>query len=369
MAIAQGAGLNALRMNKSWAGKVISQAQFAQIAEAHSRFLDRRPGGARALLASAKMSELDISRRRLGEADFSGADLTGACFRQSNLQRATLFCADLRHTDLSHCDLKYSDLRGACLAGADLSFSKLDGADLRTAVMLRRDADGCYTRTLKPEKAHVDGGVDFSNCSMIGASLNDVNLMGANFRNAILSGVTFKRAKLVDVNLNGAVLTNVNIAELPFSAAEMKTCVFDPTPQAVARIPILREKLSMHELWFATNGKDGEPALLDGEDIRLLGNNFRNRKLTAIVARGAVALGVDFSNCELQGANFENADLREAKFDGADLRGAVFCGAKLAHASFDNADLRTLLLPNGAPKPIDLAGADFAKTQFQRALL
>jgi uncharacterized protein YjbI with pentapeptide repeats len=61
----------------------------------------------------------------------------------------------------------------------------------------------------------------------------------------------------------------------------------------------------------------------------------------------AVAVSVDFSNCQLQAAKFDGCDLRMANFASSDLSGTSFDRAKLAHANFNNAKIHDLTLRNG----------------------
>jgi len=348
----------------SYQGKTLSQSDLTLVARRHHDFLARRSGGSRAILSTAVLSGLDLSFQNFREADFSGADLSRAALAGGNFERATLYCADLRDADLQHANLKSADLRGVSLRGANLTFSVLDGADLRAAVMLKRGKDGDYARAVPAGGAHVPGGVDFSNSSMKGVSLNGANLKGANFRNALLHGASFKGAKFTEVNLDGAILTGISAPDLPFSARELKTCLLDPLPGIVSRAQELQETVRQHELWAATGSLSGAPAVIDNEDIRPLKNVLKRRELTAISARGVVAAGCNFSFTRLQGANFSDADLRDCNFEGADLRGAIFRGARLAHAVFDRADLRPLALVNGGVQPLDLTDAEFVEGQF-----
>ncbi|MDE1987785.1 MAG: pentapeptide repeat-containing protein [Alphaproteobacteria bacterium] len=355
------------KLNRSWAGWAghrLTQDELNAVTAAHARFIRHMPQGARAQLGSANILGLDLSRRLLKEADFSGADLTGSYLTGANLEGANLFSATLCGCDLGSANLRKADLRGVSLRGANLSFSVLDGADLRAAFMFKVGGDGGYARNLSTTKDNVGGGVDFSNCSMKGTSMNEVNLKGASFRNALLQGVSFKRAKLSDVVLDGAILTQMNPEELPFSAEALKTCLLDPSADAIKRAPEVTERLRLHELWYASNGKEGAPAELDGEDFRPLGKIFCGRKITAFVARNAIAAGIDFTNCQLQGAHFDGSDLRDADFSGADLRGASFRGAKLAHARFKGADLKPLKLEDGEMKAVDLSDAEYSAAQF-----
>jgi uncharacterized protein YjbI with pentapeptide repeats len=113
---------------------------------------------------------------------------------------------------------------------------------------------------------------------------------------------------------------------------------------------------------------EGEPAHLDGEDLRPIAHAFAGRRLTALSAKGACAVGVDFAGAHLQGARFEGADLRDADFTGADLRGASFEGAKLWHARFAQADLRALPLNSGLARGVNLKDATFAEGAFAESL-
>jgi uncharacterized protein YjbI with pentapeptide repeats len=139
--------------------------------------------------------------------------------------------------------------------------------------------------------------------------------------------------------------------------------VLDPSSEAVQRAAELTERLVIATRWIATNGAEGRPAMLDGEDLRPLGEAFVGSQLTALSARGACAIGVSFMGAQLQGANFQNADLREADFTGADLRGCCLRGANLSHAKFDKTDLRPLVLSSGQ-RAVDLTDAQHAEDAF-----
>jgi uncharacterized protein YjbI with pentapeptide repeats len=355
---------NLARRWQGWADKKLTQAELNVIMATHARFVRRQPQGQRAQLGSAIILDLDLSRRLLKEADFSGADLTGSNLASADLERGNFFSARLCDCNLRASNLRNADLRGVSLRGAKLSHSVLDGAGLRSAFMFKVGGDRGYERSVPRTQDNASGGVDFSNCSMNGTSMNEVNLKGASFRNALLQGVTFKGAKLADICLEGAILTKMDVKDLPFSPEALKTCLLDPPPEVVKRAPELIEKLRRHELWYATDGGDGAPATLDGEDFRPMGKIFCGRRITALVARRTIAAGVDFTGCELQGANFDGSDLRAAEFAGADLRGASFRGAKLAHAQFKGANLRPLELKLGGIQPVDLADADYTPAQF-----
>lgn len=351
------APLNAQSARQSWSGKKLTQEELGAVATAHARFVRRERDGAKALLSNAILSGLTLRLRLWKDADFSHADLSSANISNADLTGANLFGANLSNAKLREAVLARADLRGVNLRGADLTFAILDGADFGNARMVRHSKDDA------PEH----GGVDFSNCSLKGASFSDANIKGANFKNAILSGVTFKNARMTDVCLEGAILTQVDRNELPFTAAELSTCLLDPTADAISRISEVMRKLRLHETWFETGGKDGEAAILDDADLRPVKGALHGRRLTALHARGSICVGVDFSNSQLQGAHFDDADLRDANFDKADLRGASFRNAKLAHATFAGANLSPLQLQSGAFQQTDLSGAQYSEAQFRNS--
>ena len=109
--------------------------------------------------------------------------------------------------------------------------------------------------------------------------------------------------------------------------------------------------------WVETSGAQGARALLDGMDLRVVGDAFEGRALAGTYAPRANAVGVSFVGAQLQGASFDGADLRQADFQGADLRGASFIGANLNHARLAEANVRPLILPDGRQLPTRFDGA------------
>jgi uncharacterized protein YjbI with pentapeptide repeats len=350
--------------NGKWAGRRISQAEAREIVGAHFLFLKRKRGGIAAVLTSSDLSGLDLSHATLSEAKFTGANLAGAKLIATTLDRASLMFADLRNCDLRYATLIGADARGASLRGADLARTTLDGADFRSAVMFRHES-GDRVRAL-PETEHGDGGVDFSGASLKGASFAGAVLKDVNFRNALLQGTHFRGASVRNACLAGAVLSDVSRADLPFSDEELRDCILDPDDAAITRASSLLPSLYQHVLWVESGGSRGAPSRLDSEDLRPLGDALSGRQLTALSASRVRAIGVNFSDCELQGANFRGADLRDAKFLRADLRGANFEGADLSHASFDGADLGVLELQGDRRIAVNLNNATFIEAQFTK---
>jgi uncharacterized protein YjbI with pentapeptide repeats len=342
--------------------KALTQQELNVILLAHERLLSYQRGAAKAELARTRLDRLNLANRNLAEADFSFASLVGATVLGTNLERANLHCADLRDCDFTSARLIKTDMRGASICGARLAFAKLDGADLRAATVAYR---GPGARADSEETVRVD----FSNASLKGASFGHARLDGVNFSGAILEGANFKNAQLSNVSFRNAVLTGVNVAELNLPPEAFEGCVLGVTAAAAARSGALIAMLEAHALCIASAAARGAQAVLDGEDLRPVRSNFAGKALTGLSARRVLAIGIDFSDSQLQGARFEGADLRESNFSGADLRGASFRHCKLGHADFDKANLGSLRLPGGKTLAPDFTGAEAVPSQFHHAVL
>lgn len=366
---------------------VLSPQLLGVILRDHERYVRREAGGQRAVFKFVQLAGMDLSTRVLDDADFTAASMSRTRLIRASLQRAAFFRADLTQADLRGADARRADFRGALLGGANLAFANLDEADMRRATLAVVDNRGNYKQWGQPgpdgtagaslrgsamNGARLDdaqaGGTDFSNCSLKGAKLNGANLKGAVFAGAILSGAQFRGATMAEVDLTGAVLTGVDLAELRLPASALANCICDPGAEAMARRVVLAERLSQAAAWVSSNGKQGSPANLDGEDIRVLGPAFRGRSLPAFSARRCLGIGVDFTKAELPGAVFEGADLRDANFSGADLRGVSFRDANLAFARFDGAILGPLELARGTRLEPNLDGANLTGVRLDLAV-
>jgi uncharacterized protein YjbI with pentapeptide repeats len=347
----------------------ITQAELNAILASHEKYVAAQ-GGLRAQFSLKTLDGLNLANRNLSDADFSGASLNHAMLFGSNMARANLYCADLRNCNLRCTNLTHADLRGASFRGASLSGAMLDNADMRAATMMFVRPDG--VSLIDRNQAAHDGktaiGVDFSNCSMKGVSLGNAKLNGANFSGANLHGANFRGAQLPNVNLDGAILTGVSLKDLVVPPSALKGCVTDASQEAVARAEVLKREIDAHQRW--SNGdKAARPATLEDEDLRPLQDFFAGLALPALSARNAIAIGVNFSGCQLPGARFDGADLRDADFTGADLRGASFVGAKLHHARFERANMTSLALANGTSLAPNLTSAQAIADQFFDAIL
>jgi uncharacterized protein YjbI with pentapeptide repeats len=331
----------------------------------HSAFVSRVAGGCRALLMWRDLSGVDLTNRVLSDADLSGAVLTRASLRFAEFVGANLYCCDMRHVDGRYANFSHADMRGAVLSGSNLSQANLNHADFRPGRLTKLGRTG---RQEFVERVGTAVGVDFSHSSLCGASFEGARLRGANFSGAIIHATHFKGAHLKNAVFEGAVLSDINLDELHLSPAVLKSCILAPSPEAVSARPQQIVKLHFHQRWVNSDALEGKCAVFDGEDLRPIGDVIGKYKLTAMSAKRAIAVAMDFSGTELQGANFEEADLRGANFESTDLRGVRFRGARLDHAKFMGADMRALLLRSGEKLECDLFGAKVTDEQLAEAI-
>jgi uncharacterized protein YjbI with pentapeptide repeats len=336
-----------------------------RILHAHSAFVSRVTGGQRALLKACDLKGANLSNRMLSDADLSGSVLSGANLRFTEFVGANLFCCDLHGADGSYANFSHADLRGAVLSGCNLAHARLNCADCRPGRMLQKSDSGLQD-VIDPETAAA--GASFSHSLLNDVDFENARLEGADFSGAIIQASHFKGASLKNAVFQDAVLSGVDISEMQVPAAVLKTCIVAPSERSVSARAHQLEKLKAHQHWIETDGHEGVAAAFDGEDLRPLADMVRRCKLTAISAKSAVAVVMDFSGCELQGANFENADLRGANFENADLRGVRFHNARLEHARFGGADLRPLALHSGEYLSCDFTGAEMAEDQLETAI-
>lgn len=334
----------------------LDRAQFEGLVRGYEGFL---AGHGSAGMVSARFliaRDMACEGRTLHDINFTGSDLSGSRFKGSDLRRASFYGANLSQCDFRKARLERADLRGCTLAGANFDGAVLDEADMRAAVLLHTDEIHGLRELAgsRLNRSSLDDGsfaVDFTNCSLRGARMKNANLKNANFSGANLDGADLAGARLGGAKFDGAILTGVDTGRLGLPRATFANCVLEPSALALAALPRLREQIEFNHAWVTSGGAAGRPAVLDGMDLRPGSELFRNRLLIGFSAKGAMAVGVDFTDCELAGANFDGADLRSAIFRGADLRGASFRNAKLHHAVLHQARIEALPLAGGGSQP------------------
>lgn len=358
----------------------VNQREADLMVAAHEHFVARRPGGRRLVLRFAVMEGVDLSGRDLSDVDLTGSSLTGCRFDGARMARACLFGADLQASSFVGASLIRADLRGARLKGANLSHANLTQADLRAGRIAISDEDTKFAVVRHKvgagqlDGANVSGAVldksrlddvtaaaaDFSECSMRGTKLAGANLKNASLRGAVIDNVDVRGANLESADFSDAILTRVDLAQARTMGVIMDRCLSDPSPSASARAAVLFAKLAAHREWVTSGGKSGEPAVLDGEDLRPIAG-MAGAYMTAVSARKACLAGMDLRRISLQGAILEGADLRGAVLRQADLRGADLTGANLGQADLRRAQLSALPFKTDREK---ITGLDRANLRF-----
>lgn len=354
---------------------VLSAADFEARVDSHEAFAAGRVGGQRSLRRYIVARDMRCDRRRLNDVDLAGSDLQGTSFIGSYLERASFNSANLTRCNFTAAVLLRADLRSSRLVGVTLKDALLDGADLRSAILSGADDEslgsfGCLAGAKADEIDLTDAvahGVDFSDCSMVGARLKGANLKFADFRNANLSRADLGGARLEGARLEGAILMGVPVERLDLTPTQLQSCLLDPTPEARARASALRAAVEGMDAWARSGGRSGAPSVLDDQDLRPVGG-MAGRALPGVSARNVVAVGVNLRGAQLAGANFDGADLRNADLREADLRGVSFRGANLAHALVADALFAPLTLVSGHVRPTALDGANLAGTGLRPAV-
>jgi uncharacterized protein YjbI with pentapeptide repeats len=122
------------------------------------------------------LSEADLRRYDLTEANLENADLRGANLNRTNLTRADLSGADLRH---------------AYLVDTNFQGANLNSADLHDAYLLRTDLTGASLYATNFGEAYLEE-VSFVNAVLMRfADLSDVVFTSADFEGAALCGAIF----------------------------------------------------------------------------------------------------------------------------------------------------------------------------------
>jgi uncharacterized protein YjbI with pentapeptide repeats len=364
----------------------VNQREAHLMVAAHEWFVARKPGGRRLVLRFAIMEDIDLSGRDLADADLTGSTLVRCKFDRARLARACLFGADLQGSSFVGASLMQADMRGARLKGANLSHANMTQADLRAGRIAISDEDTKFALIRHKvsagqlDGANVSGAVldrsrlddvsaaaaDFSECSMRGAKLVGANLKNASLRGAVIDDVDVRGANLESADFTDAVLTRVDLAQARTMGAVMDRCLCDPGAEAAARAALIFVKLAAHREWVTSGGKSGEPAVLDGEDLRPIAD-MAGAFLTAVSARNACLAGMDLRRISLQGALLDGADLRGAILREADLRGASLLGANLKQANLRGALLSALPFKVDREKPTQLAKASLRYADLRDA--
>ncbi|MCP4263498.1 MAG: pentapeptide repeat-containing protein [Planctomycetes bacterium] len=158
----------------------------------------------------------------LQDLNKDGISLAGLDISQTNLQKIYL-----ENADLSDANLAGADLTNANLAKANLEAAKLSKANLRRANLARANFHNAYLSGSNFYDANLAGAV-LVRASIVRAYLIDANLIGADLTNANLTGADLRRANLAGANLDGE-LGEANLTEANLSKANLAGAILTRT--------------------------------------------------------------------------------------------------------------------------------------------
>jgi len=229
--------------------------------------------------------------------------------------------------------------------------------------------------------------------------LGVASFVGANLADADMTGADLSNTNMRDSVMTGAILADVEdqgmISYGAITEADMGNKLENLGKS-------LAELLEEHTLWVSTAGSAGRKLDLSDYDLRDV-LNLRKFPLTAIDASGAIFIGQDLREAEMQSGVFDRSDFRDCNLGGADLRGSSFkysvftranmkgvklcplefkkdgqesrlkrvdmSGSIMKYANFEAADLRDCILMGVDLSHANLKGADLRRADLTGAIL
>lgn len=322
----------------------IPQAIVRKIAEAHERFLLRKPNGWRVHLKECDLSGLDLRNINFSDGQFVGCNFAGADLEDARFVGTDLFSACFDKANLTRTNFSRSDMRGAQFNGAELNAATLDGADLGLGVVFSHGKESSIRQSVS----------SFRNASLRGTNLAEAKLLGANFEGAALSGVNLQGADLRDANFSGATLTDVSLQRANLTDADLRTAIMDDITakhtegvlgaKKARKAPLagrLEQILGDHLIWIQSDRRQGTRA--DFSEMYLAGFDLSGRILAGAKFERAILSDANLAGAVLAAANLRDAVLVRANLTKTDLRGADLRGADLRDARQEFALIGTLI--------------------------
>ncbi len=151
------------------------------------------------------LSDVDLSDKRLNNANFGETDLRRSDLSNTDLRGANLVRADLRAANIRKASFNLAKMCEANLSEAYLRESDLSEADLKRAYFIRADLVRVDLWETDLTKA------DFRWAYLIGTDLKQANLTQADLRWAHLSESNLSQANLSQANLIKASIIKTNL--------------------------------------------------------------------------------------------------------------------------------------------------------------
>jgi uncharacterized protein YjbI with pentapeptide repeats len=157
----------------------------------------------------ASMKKCVLMRARLDGASFRDADLSGTMLLEAVFGDVDLSGARMEKVALLKVDLRGVKLDGASLGQAqivecDVSGVSFEGADLRSTAWVDTKAIGARFVDANMTQAAMSKGIDVTDASFAGATLDRASLRGATMPNASFVGARLRYADISEAKAAGA---------------------------------------------------------------------------------------------------------------------------------------------------------------------
>lgn len=339
----------------------------------------------------ASFDRVNFDDAILRNANFEGAEMADSSFERANLTRADFTYADFQNINMRDAILNsgrfgfltlQGDFTGASLRNAEMSFvnvsADLTGVDLSGAELCEVDfSDSTLVNATLDDVMAANGNfeTDMTGATMRGALFESVAFRpnfvdGCNFADVGAGDVSFQGVDLREVDMEGATFYGDKLDNAQMAGMDLRTVVFR------AKGPGLSPDLFEGDA-ASLNGADLTGALFDDNEVgsvtfegaNLAGASFRGVSFTpnyyTDISFTQYSLPLSFKDSSLVGADFTGAHLRGVDFSGADLTDAIFSEATLAlgiperfRTDFCSDQLETTF-----------SGAVLTGTQFSSALM
>jgi uncharacterized protein YjbI with pentapeptide repeats len=197
--------------------------------------------------ANKNFSGIDLSNSNLFRADLRNAELSNAKLLNVNFHSANLNSAYLHKADLTGAILENADLRNAYFSQANLTSAYLGGALCCGTYFKDAELKFANLKTAKfSQKTMVDlkwysvweivnhgavkknlSGTDLSNANLQGVNFEEANLANAKLSNAILRHSNLTNANLTNSDLVGANVCGVDFDQANLKGARLKSVISD----------------------------------------------------------------------------------------------------------------------------------------------
>ncbi|MGI9174083.1 MAG: pentapeptide repeat-containing protein [Rhodothermales bacterium] len=236
---------------------------------------------------------VDLSFQVLMEEQNEEYDVYWLDLRGAQLQGANLISSVLKRADLEKANLD-----GATLQNADLREARLDCTHLNDANLFRARLNGASFRYAL-----------LASISLFQARLNAADLTGAHLNGANLGNVQLDSAFLIETQLNGADLFNADL-----NGAYLIKAQLDDADLFKARL---------NDAWLSST----QPGEFKGKDFIIEGQ-IDSLSLRSAQLDGALLIGIQLRNANLEKTSFQNAVFLGVGVDGAYLGGTQFRGTR-----------------------------------------